>query len=189
MAELAEIIKTTFQVLYTVTFLHNGYGLPVPGSISDNIRLNPDKDTQTIFLNHHIGYRFFNDLLVVFMRASNPDPTIPFLKISRQVRFRFFMHVSTDFLHRTQVDAVGSLQVYQFSNKVNAGTGGFLSMHTEGVNMDDLKPVDEAEPGENCFAVMDVYNNGAINNAYDLFSGVADSFNSPGYFIRFISTV
>lgn len=189
MAEMADIIKITNRALFTVRFLHDGYGFPRPEVISDNFRLAPDADTKNIFLNYSIGHRFFNDMLVVFMRSSNQVTTTPLLKLTEEVRLRFFMNVSSDFLNKTQVDAVGTTQIYQFSNKVNIGTGGFLSMHTEGVNNDDLKSVEVAEPGETCFGVIDVYNTGAINNTYDLFSGAEATFNSPGYSIRFISKI
>ena len=189
MAELADIVKTINKTLFTVRFLHAGYGLPKQEVISDYIRLHPDEDTRNIFVDHSIGYRFFNDLLIVFIRCSNLVPTTPFIELSEEVRLRFYLNVSTDFLNKTQVDHVGAVQVYQFSNKVNIGTGGFLSMHTAGVDIDDLKSVELAETGETCFGVIDVYKTGAINNIYNLFSGVEQTLNSPEYFIRFISTI
>ena len=189
MAEIADTVKTINKTLFTVRFLHAGYGFPRPGNILDNISFQPDDDTQKILTNYNIGFRFLNDTLVVFMRCSNLIPTTPMLKFSGDIRLRFFMQVSTDFLKRTEVQPVGASQLYQFSNKVNIATDRFLSMHTEGVNNDDLKPVSVAEPGETCFGVIDVFNAGAINNTYDLFSGADQTLNSPGYSIRFISKI
>ena len=189
MAELADVVKIINSTLFSLRFVHTGYGLPRPEVISDNIRLDPDEDTLRIFNNYNIGYRFFNDMLVVFIRCSNQVPTTPLLKISEEIRLRFFIQISTDFLNKTEVQPVGATQLYQFSNKINIGTGGFLSMHTDGVNNDDLKSSNVAQPGVTCFGVIDVYNTGAISNAYDLFSGAEQTLNSPGYSIRFISTI
>lgn len=189
MTEPADIVRTISRTLFSVRFLHTGYGLPRPEIISEYIWLEPDEDTKNVFKNYSIGYRFFNDLLVVFMRCSNLVPTTPFLKITEEVRLRFYLQVSADFLNKTQVQAVGAAQLYQFSNKVNIATGGFISKHTEGVNDDDLIAVDLAAPGKTCFGVLDVFNTGAVNSTYDLFSGVQQTFNSPGYSIRFISQI
>lgn len=189
MAELADIVKTINRTLFTVRFLHSGYGLPRPEVISNYIRVSPDENTLNFFDDYSIGYHFFNDMLLVFMRCSNGVLTTPFIKFSEEVRLRFYLNISTDFLIKTMVDNVGVAQIYQFSNKINIGTGGFLSMHTAGVDKDDLELVELAEPGEACFGVIDIYKTGAINDAYTLFLGAEETLNSPGYSIRFISKI
>ena len=189
MAELADIVKIINRPLFSLRFLHAGFGLPRPGNISDSMRLDPDEATQKIFNNYHIGYRFLNDMLVVFIRCSNPVPTTPLLKLSGAIRLRFYLQVSTEFLNKTEVQSVGATQLYHFSNRENIGTGGFISRHTEGVNDDDLELVVMAEAEETCFGVIDVYNTGAVNTSYDLFSGAEQTLNSPGYSIRFISKI
>ncbi|MGN6531240.1 MAG: hypothetical protein ACTHK0_05765, partial [Ginsengibacter sp.] len=60
---------------------------------------------------------------------------------------------------------------------------------TAGVNSDDLKTVGVVNPDEHCFGVIDIYSSGAINSAYDLFSGASENLNDPGYSIRFISKI
>lgn len=186
MAEIAETVKMSYKTLFTVTFLHSRYGFPRREIISDNISLEPDAETQKIFINHSMGYRFFNDLLVVFMRCSNLIPSTPFIILADEVRLRFCINVSEVFLKKTEVEQAGATLVYQFSNKVNIGTDRFLSMHAEGVIDDDLESVDVAKADKRCFGVLDVYKTGA-NNTYNLFSSAEDTLKSPGYSIRFIS--
>lgn len=189
MADVADIIKTIYKELYNVKFLHTGYGVPRPNSISDNINLQPDADTVITFNNYNIDYSLFNDSLVVFIRCADQSPPVPYVKFANPVRLRFLLNVSNDFLNKTLADAVGATQVYQFSNQTNAGAGGFISMHTEGVNSDDLKTTTEVNADEKCFGVIDIYSSGAINNAYELFSGTDTKLNNPNYSIRFISKI
>lgn len=189
MADVVDIIKIIYKELFTVRFLHSGYGTPRPGSISDSINLQPDASTKIIFRNYSIGYSFFNDTLVVFMRCADQLPAVPYTRFAENFRIRFLLNVSGDFLNKTVADPVGAAQVYQFSNQTNVGSGGFISMHTEGVNSDDLKTLASVNPGENCFGVIDIYSSAAINNAYELFSGTNENLNNPGYSIRFISKI
>ena len=197
--ENGDIVKTIYEELFTVKFLHNGYGDPRPKLIADSIKLKPDAETKNLFNNHNLGYRFFNDTLICFIRTnlrqllSPPalEPVSPYIKFSGNVRIRFFLNASTDFLNRTLVEATGARQTYQFTNQVNAGTGGFICMHTSGVNNDDLKNVDtvEIDKNERCFGVVDVHSSGAVDSTYELFSGSDQSLQSPQYSIRFISKI
>lgn len=189
MAGVVDVIKNIYKELYHVKFLHAAYGSPRPDSISDNINLQPDADTGITFNNYHIGYSLFNDTLVVFIRCADQSPPVPYVKFANPVRLRFLLNVSNDFLNKTVVDPVGATQGYQFSNKTNVGSGGFLSMHVEGVNSDDLKPVSLIDADEKCFGVIDIYSNGAINNAYELFSDANETLIDPAYSIRFISKI
>lgn len=189
MADVVDIIKIIYKELFTVKVLHTGYGTPRPDSVSDNINVKPDGNTKIIFSNYSIDYSFFNDTLVVFMRCADQSPAVPYSKFGENFRIRFLLNVSGDFLNKTVADPVGAAQVYQFSNQTNVGLGGFISMHTEGVNSDDLKTVASVNPGENCFGVIDIYSSGAVNNSYELFSGADENLNSPGYSIRFISKI
>lgn len=189
MADVADTIITIYKELYHVKFLHAGYGAPRPDSIFENITLQPDADTVITFNNYNIDYRLFNDTLVVFIRCANQSPAVPYVRFADTFRLRFLLNVSNDFLNKTVVDPVGSAQLYQFSNQTNAGSGGFISMHTGGVNSDDLKTVAVVNADEKCFGVIDVYSSGAINNSYDLFSNANETLNDPGYSIRFISKI
>lgn len=189
MTEVIEKVRLIYKELFTLRFLHTGFGTPRPIALEQSIQLEPDADTKTLFFNHSIGYQFFNDTLLVYMRCADSTPLVPFVKISENVRIRFLMQVSADFLSKTLVDPVGAKQIYQFSNVLNVGTGGFVSMHTEGVNGDDLKTVEAVSATGECFAVIDVANSGAITPAYELFSGSNDTLNSPSYSLRFISKI
>ena len=189
MAEVVDIIKIIYKELFSVKILHAGYGTPRPDSISESINLQPDTNTKKIFKNYNMGYSFFNDTLVVFMRCADQLPVVPYVKFAENFRIRFLLNVSGDFLNRTVADAVGATQVYQFSNQTNVGSGGFISMHSEGVNSDDLKTTAVVNADEKCFGVIDIYSSGAINNAYELFSGTDESLNNPNYSIRFISKI
>lgn len=189
MADVIDIVKIIYKELFTVKFLHTGYGAPRPNSISDSIQLQPDTATKSIFNNHSIGYSFFNDTLVVFIRCTGQTPLVPYVKFAENFKIRFLFIVSDDFLKKTVVDAVGVTQFYQFSNQINIGSGGFISMHLEGVNKDDLKSAALVEVSENCLGVIDIYSNGAKDHTYEIFSGPNENLNNPGYSIRFISKI
>ena len=189
MADVVDVVKTIYKELYNVKFLHAGYGAPRPDSISDNINLQPDATTVITFNNYNIDYILFNDTLVVFIRCADQSPPVPYVKFANPVRLRFLLNVSTDFLNKTVVDPVGATQVYQFSNQINVGSGGFISMHVEGVNSDDLKTVAAVNADEKCFGVIDIFSSGAINNAYELFSDANETLIDPAFSIRFISKI
>lgn len=192
-----DITDIKVEELFTVRFLHSGYGFSRQKLLEDSIILEPDNATAKFFTNHDMGYRFFNDTLICFIRTNLPqlssppalDPTLPYIKFSGNVRIRFFINVSTDFFNKTVVEAAGATQVYQFTNQVNAATGGFICMNTTGVNNSDLKNVDVVKADKSCFAVVDVHNNGAVNNTYNLFADINQTLQSPQYFIQFISKI
>ncbi|MDQ6763555.1 MAG: hypothetical protein M3015_13125 [Bacteroidota bacterium] len=191
-----DIIRTIYEELFTVKFLHSGYGFPHPGLIANSITIEPNEATKKLFVNYNLGYRFFNDTLMCFIRASlvsppDPEPKVPFLKFAGEVKFRFLINASTDFLNKTDVAAAGSKQVYQFTNQVNAGTGGFISMHATGVDLiDDLKNVGVVKAEKICFGVIDIFNTDAINSSYDLFDNNTDQkLKSPAYKILFKSKI
>lgn len=194
---LKDIIKTTYKELFTVKFQHSGYGLSRQNFIADSIRVEPDEATAELFADHSIGYRLFNDMLICFIRTQPlappaADPKAPYIKFSGNALMRFLVNVSSDFLDKTNVAAAGAKQVYQFTNQLNAGTGGFISVHTDtiGVNDDDLKNVTLVKPGSACFAVIDIFNSGAINNSYELFtSSVTQQLRSPAFTIPFKSKI
>ena len=58
----------------------------------------------------------------------------------------------------------------------------------QAVNNADLKDAAAVNPDDNCFAVIDMYNNGTTNNSYKLFDGTGNLFDpSPSFVIRFES--
>ena len=182
-----DIVRTIYKELFTVKILHSGYGAPRPNLIAGSIALEADEETKTLFNNYYLGYRFFGDTLICFMRIAASLPAVPYLKFPGDVRIRFRMNASVDFLSKTVVDAAGAKQVYQFTNQVNIGTGGFISMHTQGVNSDDLKNVNVVNADKICFGVVDVNTSTVVNSSYAIFSGVNQQLISPNYSIRFIN--
>jgi hypothetical protein len=124
MADIVDIIKTIYKELFTVKFLHSGYGFPRPGSISDSLNIHPDADTDIIFNNYSIGYSFFNDTLVVFMRCVDQSPSSPFTKFSGDVRLRFLINASSDFLNKTVVNAVEPNKYINFPTGLILGLAG-----------------------------------------------------------------
>jgi hypothetical protein len=194
---LKDIIKTTYKELFTVRFQHSGYGLSRQKFIADSIYIVPDGKTSKLFADHTMGYRLYNDVLICYIRTESlappaADPKAPYIKFPGNVQIRFLVNVSSDFLDKTNITAAGAKQVYQFTNQSNAGTGGFISAHTDiiGVNNDDLKNVSMVKPVSTCFAVIDIFNNGAVNNSYELFSSsLTQQLRSPAFIIPFKSKI
>ena len=185
-----DVIKNRYQRLFSVEFLHTAYVFAQQNLIGDVITIQPDLGTKKLFQNHHLTTIFSNGRFVCIMQAEplNPGtltPVIPFIDFVGSIRLRFLVKNNSDFLNKTQVIATGSSQVYLFTNQANAGTNGFIAQHETGVNNDDLANTSTVEPDENCFAVIDIHNTGAINSSYDLF-GANNRLLSPVYRIRFI---
>ena len=195
MAVQHDIINLVFKELFTVKFLHAGYGTARKSFIAEDISIEPDKATREIFVNHNLDYRFFNDTLICFIRTgllSPPSPTtkIPYVKFESTVVFRFLINASNEFIRKTSVIVAGSQQVYQFTNQANAATGGFICMHTTGVNNDDLKSAAVVKADRPCFGVIDIVSAGSVNGSYELFAGgPIQELKSPAYSIQFVSTI
>lgn len=185
-----DVIKRIYERLFSVEFLHAGYVFNNQNLIGESLNIRPDKETKTLFKNHGITYSFSGGTLVCIMQSDqltppNPSPLIPSIEFTGNVRLRFLIESTADFLKRTQVNAVGSAQVYHFSNQANAGTNGFIAQNETGVNNTDLQTVAAVEPSETCFGVIDIHNNGAVNANYDLFGGDKRLLR-PAYRIRFV---
>lgn len=185
-----DIVNTIYKELFTIKFLHNSYGFAHKNLLADNIEIQPDDATKNLFKGQRIGYRLLNDHLICFIQAKlqSPEivePKLPFIKFLADVRIRFLMSASNDFFSKTDLAISDTKQVYYFTNKVNIATDGFISMHTTGVENDDLKNTDIIKPDKNCFSVIDIFNNGAVNSSYDLYDGAAQKIKSPLYTIRF----
>ncbi|CAL1517144.1 hypothetical protein [Chitinophaga sp. MM2321] len=188
-----EVISTIYKQLFTVKMLHPGYDPARQRFISSAIQLEPDQQTKELFTSYSMGYRFFSDTLICFVRSKlfappAAEPKVPYTRVSGDLLIRFLMQVSTDFLDRTVVVAAGAKRVYRFSNKVNIGTGGCISMHADGVNDDDLKNTAVVAADKTCFGVIDVFAAGAVNSAYELF-GTDQQIQSPQYNVVFKSTI
>lgn len=188
-----EQVITRYDGLFSVQLLHSGYNIFQQNLVGQDLSVKPDKATEKLFLNHSAGYSFNNGTLVCYMR-SRPvlppaaTPVKPYIEFDGNTRIRFLVFGNATFLNKTQVAAAGSTQVYQFTNQANAGTNGFIAMHETGVNNDDLKTIGSVEPEENCLAVIDIHNNGAVNAGYELF-GAGGQLMNPVYRVRFVSVV
>lgn len=118
-----ETIRTIYKELFTIKFVHTGYDFPNPSVISENIIIEPDKDTKQFFDNFNISYRFSSDTFLCFLRTrlvTPParEPQKVYLKFIGDVRLRFLIKSGTGFLKKTYVVTAGSKLVYQFSNKI-----------------------------------------------------------------------
>src|SRR5262245_6311295 len=162
-----DIIQLVCKELFTVKFIHSAYGASRKVFIVDNVFIEPDRATKELFTNHTVDYRFINDTLVCYIRTeilSPPvsGPRIPYIKFDNPVVIRFLLTASTDFLNKTNVINAGAKQLYYFTNQTNAATGGFICMHSAGVNNDDLKNADTINPDKTCFGVIDIASTGAV---------------------------
>ena len=137
-----DIINCLYQELFSVRFLHSGYGTPVSNTISKDIKLFPDKSTKKLFSGFDIGYRFINNILICFIRSElfappATDIKVPFIPFLGEVQIRFLMHISKNFMSRTEIVAAGKRQVYHFSNRINniIDTNIFISLPIDPFNV------------------------------------------------------
>ena len=119
-----DIIKLLYQELFSVRFLHTGYGTPVSNILANSIWVSPDENTKKLFAGFDMGYRILGDTLICFIRSllfapPATDLKVPFIRFTGDVRIRFLMFASLDFMNRTEVVATGKNQVYLFTNRVN----------------------------------------------------------------------
>ena len=119
-----DIINVLYHELFSIKFLHDGYGIPMSNTIANDIKLYPDADTEKLLAGHDIRYRVLNETLVCFMRcklfaAPAKEPTVPYIPFSRNVRIRFLMYTTSAFMQKTFIVATGVKRIYQFSNLIN----------------------------------------------------------------------
>ncbi|MEX2512690.1 MAG: hypothetical protein WD398_07285 [Cyclobacteriaceae bacterium] len=246
MPESVDVINTLYENLFSVRFLHPGFGTPASNSLSQSIRVFPDQSTKRLFRDYGISYKIFNDLLVCYIRSRlfappATDLKVPFISFQGEIRIRLLLYSTRDFMDRTAVVATGKNQVYHFSNRINnvIGPDPFVSrpidvyvaasdystgtIVQEGaqlfqalqhvfdsdniaisdpaywqevlpveqlVNNADLQETDSLELDDTCFAVIDIFNSGTTNNAYNLFvTGPDNQLRSPVYNLRFKSKI
>jgi hypothetical protein len=133
-----ESVRTTYRELFTIRFVHTGFETSTEKYLSRSIRIEPDKLTKQQFVDRHIDYRFYRDTLVCFIECVpfNPpveEPKIPFVSITGDLKIRFLVLSSDEFVSKSYVVAAGSTSTYQLSNKVNNTGGGsvFLTSPVE----------------------------------------------------------
>src|SRR5215467_12836097 len=97
-----ESTNTIYRELFTVKFLHSGYETSLDNFLSKGISVIPDEDTKNLFSNYQMDYRFFNNVLVCYMRCvllspPNSQPKVPYINVSGNIRIRFLIQNSGDF--------------------------------------------------------------------------------------------
>jgi hypothetical protein len=135
---IIETIDTTYSELFNITFAHSAYETPLDKFLSGSLSIMPDNDTLLLFKEYKMDYRFFNNVLVCFIKSSlfappATDPKIPTVTIDSSTKIRFLIKNSSDLFDKTFVTAQAKKKVYQFSNKVNntSGSDTFLSAPVE----------------------------------------------------------
>lgn len=186
-----ETIQTLYSELFSIQFIHNEFGPERHNVISDNIRIEPDRDTRSIIANLGIGYRFTDNLFTCFVRAKRlappaNQPRAPLIENKEETRLRFLIYVNAGFISKTDVAHAGAKSVYHFSNRTNNIDPGppvrkLLHKNLPFVNDTDLEPVNNVNASEKCFGVIDIYNTGTQND-YRLFNASGQLLD-PGYFI------
>jgi hypothetical protein len=186
---MIDIIRIIYKELFTVRFLHNGYGPARQKSISESMHIVPDQETSDMFSNYNLSCKFFDNSLVCFIRSGSGEPKAPYIKFLSDVRIRFLQFVTSDFLAKSVVVAAGARQVYQFSNKENIGINMFITKHEGVVDNDDLEDSNTVEPGESCFGVIDIYTT-SNQSGYSLFDNITNQrISSPVFKIQFASKI
>jgi hypothetical protein len=129
--QVDETVRTIWRELFTIKFLHSGFETPNENFLPKGIQVVPDGATQQLFTDQKIRYRFFTNSLVCFIECTPfnppaPEPKVPFIPIDGDLHIRFLVLSSGAFAANTYVVAAGSKQTYQFSNKGNNQSGGFI---------------------------------------------------------------
>ena len=242
--QTGESVRTIYRELFTIKFIHAGFENPQENFLSQGISIVPDQQTEQLFINHKISYRFYTNTLVGFMECSlfNPpalEPKVPFIPIVGDLHMRFLIKSSEDFGDKTYVTAAGSKHTYHFTNKINNTSGGFIFLTSpvenhslardyevgtlvrsggnlfdciktalaadniaisnttfwqqldpveQVVNNADLEDTPTVKPDSTCFAVIDIFKNGTVNNSYKIFDINDQLFNpAPVFTIKFKS--
>lgn len=129
--QVHEAVRTIYQELFTIRFVHPWYENPKENFIDKGIHIAPDKNTALLFSNYKMDYRFYTDTLICFIECvffipPAQEPKVPFLTIPANLHIRFLVFSSSDFAANTFVVAAGSTKTYQFSNHINHITGGLI---------------------------------------------------------------
>ncbi|MCO4294449.1 hypothetical protein NF867_16425 [Solitalea sp. MAHUQ-68] len=124
-----EVVSTIYRELFSIKFVHPAYETPQKSFIDQHIQIDTDIKTNELFRNNRIKYRFNENILVCFIEttAFNPpaaEPKVPFVALPSDLKIRFLISSSSDFLSKTYALASGSVLTYRFSNQVNNIDGG-----------------------------------------------------------------
>jgi hypothetical protein len=119
-----ETLRILYHELFTIRFLHEGFNAAHNSFISDGIRIEPDKETETILANLGITYRIYSDSFVCFIRSKRVappanQPQLPYIENKEETRLRFLMYASNVLISKTFVAHAGGKSMYYFSNRTN----------------------------------------------------------------------
>ena len=103
-------------------------------------------------------------------------------------RLRFLLKAKSRFIHTTVVEQPAKDHAYHFSNRVNAGTGMFISRNAGEVDSNDLDNGFDVDPRESFLGVIDVFTSNAMNSNYELFANAMGELRKPEYRIQFRSS-
>lgn len=160
--QVGEAVRTTWQALFTVQFLHSGYENSNENFLHKGIKVVPYSATKQLFTDQRIRSLFFTNTLVCFIECVrvNPataEPKIPFIPVTANLHLRFLIVSSSSFAANTYIVAAGSKQTYQFSNQVN-NTGGGINFLTAPVenhsNANDYQIGTVVQNGGNLFTSL-----------------------------------
>lgn len=184
MAIVVETIQTTYKKLFSIRLMHEAYEKTgAAGSTIDNaLHIHADKQTKNLFLMYDIIYSYNGPMINCFIRVKGNKP---YKTIPADIHIRLIVQKSTDFLHRTQVIAAGSGQVYAFTNTNNTIDEGlkYITKNAAGAQDADLQAAGIIASDENCFGVIDIRGNAPAND-YKLFDTAG--LKSPSFALRFI---
>lgn len=138
---MIESVDSVYRPLFKVRFAHSGYETPTDNFLSQAVSFTTDEDTDMLFKDHKMSYRFFDNTLVCFIQCTpfNPpstEPKLPSFTIDGNIRIRFLIKTNSDFFEKTYITSGGKKKKYQFSNKINNTSGPdiFLSAPVENYN-------------------------------------------------------
>jgi len=128
--QVGETVSTIYRELFTIKFIHAGFENIHENFLSQAISIVPDEQTEKLFIDHKVSYRFYTNTLVGFIECAlfNPpalEPKVPFIPIDGDLHLRFLVKSSEDFASKTYVVSAGSKHTYHFTNKINNVGGGF----------------------------------------------------------------
>ena len=129
-----ETIRTSYQELFTIKLVHVGFEKTIShkdpvthvitsvtqSSIFEVLSVQPDALTRKFFVDHDMNFKCSNDMIICYVRTESTKPFVSFPAI---VQIRLLVNVQPAFLNKTNIEATGSKEVYQFTNVARTGSG------------------------------------------------------------------
>src|SRR5688500_2700698 len=141
MAVIVDSVRISFLNLFCVRLDHAGYERTLSGmvtsSIFNDLEVEPDDNTATLFANHGLGFLYSNNSVTCYVRSTG---TKAFLPLPDTTVMRFLVSAGSGFFRKTAIEPAGGQQVYQFTNLARTGGGSdkYLTKNGGGVTSDDL---------------------------------------------------